>query len=60
MGIEDLKDELHSLLLQRSLVDSDIERLKCDRKFFSIEIKRVQKEIKRELRINERKSNSRM
>ena len=43
MGIEDLKDELHSLLLQRSLVDSDIERLKHDRKAFSIEIKQVQK-----------------
>ena len=60
MGIEDLKDELHSLLLQRSLVDSDIKRLKHDRKAFSIEIKQVQKEIKRELRLNERKSNSRM
>ena len=60
MGLEDLKDELHSLLLQRKLVDDDIERLKCDRKFLSIEIKQIQKEIKRELRLNERKSNSRM
>lgn len=60
MGLEDLKDELHSLLLQRELVDGDIERLKCNRKFLSIEIKQVQKEIKRELRLNERKSNSRM
>ena len=60
MGLEDLKDELHSLLLQRKLVDDDIERLKCDRKFLSIAIKQVQKEIKRELRLNERKSNSRM
>lgn len=60
MGLEDLKDELHSLLLQRELVDGDIERLKCDRKFLSIEIKQVQKEIKRELRLNERKSNSSM
>ena len=60
MGLEDLKDELHSLLLQRGLVDFDIATLKCKRKVLSIEIKQVQKEIKRELRINERKSNSRM
>lgn len=60
MGLEDLKDELRSLLLQRSLVDSDIKRLKHDRKALSIAIKQVQKEIKRELRLNERKSNSRM
>ena len=60
MGIEDLKDELHSLLLQRELVDFDIATLKCKRKDLSIVIKQVQKEIKRELRLNERKSNSRM
>ena len=58
MGLEDLKDELHSLLLQRKLVDFDIATLKCKRKVFSIAIKQVQKEIKRELRLNERKSNS--
>lgn len=57
MGLEDLKDELHSLLLQRELVEDDIEGLKYKRKKLSIEIKGVQKEIQRELR-NERKSNS--
>ena len=60
MGLEDLKDELHSLLLQRKLVDFDIATLKCKRKVLSVAIKQVQKEIKRELRLNERKSNSRM
>ena len=60
MGLEDLKEELHSLLLQRGLVDFDIATLKCKRKALSIAIKQVQKEIKRELRLNERKSNSRM
>ena len=60
MGLEDLKDELHSLLLQRKLVDFDIASLKCNRKVLSIVIKQVQKEIKRDLKLNERKSNSRM
>ena len=60
MGLEDLKDELHSLLLQRKLVDFDIATVKCKRKILSIATKQVQKEIKRELRINERKSNYRM
>lgn len=49
MGLEDLKDELHSLLLQRELVEDDIESLKYKRKMLSIEIKQVQNEIKREL-----------
>ena len=43
MGIEDLKDELHSLLLQLKLVDFDIATLKCKRKALSIAIKQVQK-----------------
>ena len=47
MGLEDLKEELHSLLLQRGLVDFDIATLKCKRKVLSIAIKQVQKEIKK-------------
>lgn len=54
MGVEDLKDELHSLLLQRELVEDDIEGLKYKIKRLSIEIKEVQKQIKRELRKNEK------
>lgn len=47
MGLEDLKDELHSPLLQRKLVDFDIATLKCKRKVLSIAIKQSTKRNKK-------------